>query len=155
VSSMLYCYSLCYISLIAVYFIIVFRYGTLDDSLLTIDEDVKGSATGYFGVTLPLGGRQGFVAMDTLVVNEFAVEQQFSNTTVQWYSPKLQWDRAGVINIDSEFRVVDAIRWDAHGDFAYGDEEYAIQVINLNQSGLESFYCGGHGSYQASSFYQW
>lgn len=135
--------------------ILEYRYGALDMGQLFIDSELKGSASGQLSAELPLGGRQGVIALEALIVDENNVEQVVSHSSVNWYSPKLQWDRAGVINVDSKLVVVDTISWDATGDFVYGDEQYAVEVKNSDQAASEMFFAAGNGRYQGSSVYNW
>jgi hypothetical protein len=130
------------------------RYYTLEESSLTIDGALKGSATMALGAAVPTSGQRGSIMLQTTVLDDALVEQQYTTNNFVWFSAENSWGKSGTITLDSTFRVINSVNWDTHDNFYYGENMYTIELVNNNLDGYENFFAGGAGQY-GGDFFNW
>ncbi len=127
---------------------------TLDESLLKVDDNVAGSATGYLRFKVP--GKSAFIDTYIVVKNESYIDQGYFNSTLKW-SSESSWDKTGDIymfvdlsNIAST--PVRSIK--IRETLSYGDNNYKISSYFYKEH-TEYLNAYGSGQYMITNGYDW
>lgn len=135
-------------------FDVIYRYYTLEESSLIVDDSLQGSMTIALGAAIPASGKRGSIMLQTTILDDNLIEQQYTTNNFVWYSAENSWGKSGSIALDSTFRVINSVNWDTHDNFYYGDNMYMIELNNNNLEGYENFFAGGAGQY-GGDFFNW
>ena len=128
----------------------IYRWASLNESVVFIDAVKEGEAVGYISSAISYNGDTADLNLQAIALDGNDKQQLATHNSLQWSSPSQLWTDSGKISVFSDFNVVNTVNWDAFGLFDYGNSLYNLTVSDKYASGAPLFYAQGNGAYGGS-----
>ena len=78
-----------------------------------------------------------------------------TNNNLQWYSPSNAWIETGIIDVHSDFYIIDSVQWNASILVEYSPDQYLFYANDYSSNGDEKFLIYGYGRFDVQSATSW
>ena len=133
----------------------LYRHVSIDSSEARINAVKKGDLVANVAFQTEDGGRSTDMTLSTIVNDGNNVAIFNTNNNLQWYSPSNAWIETGIIDVHSDFYIIDSVQWNASVLVEYSPDQYLFYANDYSSNGDEKFLIYGYGRFDVQSATSW